>query len=621
MQFSQKVDLSILYNAIKQGLSPVAVDNLYGLSSDDGFVNLFHIFENYESALACANVDSIEAMDSHSILLQEQAFAALRRVKDALRAMYARGFTPSSISSAKSGLIGVDPLDDEDIAESVDEVPFQGFLSTSCPDHSIVISEKEGDSEFEVEHTMYTSTYKPLKFLGNKRHNGQMKLLVSEVEFLNTVDVTKVIYLGSSPGFHLVTLSKLFPHITFFLYDKRPVACWSSNMVPLTNSELYAPGFGNDAAVILDVFDDEITGDWQAWKDAYSYWYDVCRELDPVAISMKYFVLFGAPSAFRIPDSRFRYQYCTSDNNTELREWAYRPHSGWPNLVPIKVSLLDGPNAYYNQVVRRRICPKSLWNGCPCYDCYHVGRILYSHCHINHIDINDFRTSLSYVMNKPSAMAIAYNAVLKLCYSDAGTFVAGVPLAPTNLHTKAGNIIYEFDGEDMIFGKLLSSSGALAMFFQYTDWRGSTMTEITASKELRSSRVINPILYSARKMNFDGSRVNFFSPKIDAIYSGSKLISVIYFDLDSHKVISDEGTALAIKCPCGNPSCFETMLDWGETEFHFPIRMTDDDWSVTNCQIVPIGVFVSILTASGIYLDNIDIGFKCGVEYTDFLVT
>lgn len=71
--------------------------------------------------------------------------------------------------------------------------------------------------------------YKVIKY-GTKKHydlnlihDGQRKLLISEMYFLNHYYDKKytVIYVGSAPGNHIPLLAKFYPNFTFVLYDKR----------------------------------------------------------------------------------------------------------------------------------------------------------------------------------------------------------------------------------------------------------------------------------------------------------------------------------------------------------------------------------------------------------------
>ena len=56
---------------------------------------------------------------------------------------------------------------------------------------------------------------------------GQLKLLISEINFLNLywnpelVKKPQLVYVGAAPGDHIVVLAQLFPWITFHLYDNR----------------------------------------------------------------------------------------------------------------------------------------------------------------------------------------------------------------------------------------------------------------------------------------------------------------------------------------------------------------------------------------------------------------
>eukprot|EP01129_Flabellula_baltica_P005322 TRINITY_DN191_c0_g1_i4.p1 TRINITY_DN191_c0_g1~~TRINITY_DN191_c0_g1_i4.p1 ORF type:complete len:530 (-),score=86.08 TRINITY_DN191_c0_g1_i4:225-1814(-) len=55
-------------------------------------------------------------------------------------------------------------------------------------------------------------------------HWGQRKLLLSEIEFLTLYakENMKVVYAGSAPGPHIVTLAEMFPTLEFYLYDPAP---------------------------------------------------------------------------------------------------------------------------------------------------------------------------------------------------------------------------------------------------------------------------------------------------------------------------------------------------------------------------------------------------------------
>lgn len=77
-------------------------------------------------------------------------------------------------------------------------------------------------------------------------HNGQRKLLLSEIEFLTLHGslAKDVVYAGSAPGHHITLLANMFPKHRFHLYDPRKFAVKASARVHL-HRQLYTD---NDAA-------------------------------------------------------------------------------------------------------------------------------------------------------------------------------------------------------------------------------------------------------------------------------------------------------------------------------------------------------------------------------------
>jgi cap2 methyltransferase len=67
----------------------------------------------------------------------------------------------------------------------------------------------------------YGSVGKP-----NIVHDGQRKLLISEMHFLNHYYNEKytVVYVGAGPGHHIPLLAEFYPNFTFILYDKTKFA-------------------------------------------------------------------------------------------------------------------------------------------------------------------------------------------------------------------------------------------------------------------------------------------------------------------------------------------------------------------------------------------------------------
>jgi hypothetical protein len=86
----------------------------------------------------------------------------------------------------------------------------------------------------DVKNLVYSDIIKPLSTIKvekkkhERRFNDSMKLLIAEINFI-TLYVEKhdkdirIIYMGCSPGFHLVKLLKMYPFIKFDLYDNQPL--------------------------------------------------------------------------------------------------------------------------------------------------------------------------------------------------------------------------------------------------------------------------------------------------------------------------------------------------------------------------------------------------------------
>lgn len=107
-----------------------------------------------------------------------------------------------------------------------------------------------------------TSNEKPYKSRGDQKklciHNGQLKLLFSEIQFLTLfweshVTSPKVVYAGSAPGDHIPLLSELFPDVEFHLYDPAPF-----KIAPTTKIHLYNC-----------LFTDEVALSWSNRTDVY----------------------------------------------------------------------------------------------------------------------------------------------------------------------------------------------------------------------------------------------------------------------------------------------------------------------------------------------------------------
>ncbi len=77
-------------------------------------------------------------------------------------------------------------------------------------------------------------------------HNGQRKLFLSSLLFLTKYSHMSdlVVYAGASPGTNIIILAKLYPNITFHLYDPRPF----DDRLTMKNVKLFQSYFTNDIA-------------------------------------------------------------------------------------------------------------------------------------------------------------------------------------------------------------------------------------------------------------------------------------------------------------------------------------------------------------------------------------
>ena len=153
----------------------------------------------------------------------------------------------------KSSLIGgTSKKPDDDLISKIDEFPEIKIDKTPFTNF---IREKhltlgEGDEKEKY--------YKTDKFKRTSINFGQLKLLLSEIQFINNYwDSDKIknpiiLYIGAAGGEHINILAKLYPQFEYHLYDK-PVEPfkWSENL------------FGNDKITIYDkYFTDEDMDPW-----------------------------------------------------------------------------------------------------------------------------------------------------------------------------------------------------------------------------------------------------------------------------------------------------------------------------------------------------------------------
>lgn len=209
-------------------------------------------------------------------------------------------------------------------------------------------------------------------------HLGQLKLLFTEIEFFTLFTEPKkkciAIYAGAAPGSHIPYLKKLFPHISYILYDPRD---FSKKLDNVADTYVYQEYFTDEVATKLketfkdeDIYfisdirtvvtEDDITSD----LDMQKKWVEILKP--------KYSML-----KFRLPRTNPTYKYLSGDvylqiwspiSSTETRLMVPENHK----TVTYDVDQYEGQLQYFNRIARVQYYQHSY--NIPgfdhCYDCY-----------------------------------------------------------------------------------------------------------------------------------------------------------------------------------------------------------------------------------------------------------
>lgn len=137
----------------------------------------------------------------------------------------------------------------------------------------------------------YKSKYDSSKQLPFNIHIGQRKLLLSEIQLLTTWYMEHptihptVLYIGAAPGTHLLLLSKLFPSVSFVLYDgarfdrrlHKPVFCVNKGFVDTQQIRDMRTKFDENSLIFIsdirldapndDAFESAVTRDMELQQE------------------------------------------------------------------------------------------------------------------------------------------------------------------------------------------------------------------------------------------------------------------------------------------------------------------------------------------------------------------
>jgi cap2 methyltransferase len=222
-------------------------------------------------------------------------------------------------------------------------------------------------------------------------HRGQRKLLFSEIGALLKTDPNKAytaVYAGAAPGIHTPFLSRLFPNITFHLYDPRPFAIRETARIKLHEeyfTDEIAHKYREEYEGVIFICDIRRTTDEKnVWEDmcAQQKWYNIMR---PCITSLK----------FRLPWPGAAVLQGGSDNVEYLQGEIHLPIWG-PQSTTESRLVIVGPDAsnmsydckayeeemsHFNHMVRPSIHEHPEIRGLDgCFDCTAEVALLAQYC-------------------------------------------------------------------------------------------------------------------------------------------------------------------------------------------------------------------------------------------------
>lgn len=262
------------------------------------------------------------------------------------------------------------------------------------------------DTHVRLDDPSYKEPY-DASFKSNNMHMGQRKLLISEIQLLTLYYSEKpkqdpvILYIGSAPGTHLLTLARLFPRVRFILYDgaKFDAKLTKNKRFELHNeffddkkAKEYA-GYKHPVILISDIrlteekFEAGVVRDMKLQAD----WVKI---IDPELSLLKFRMSYDMK-----PTDKIKYLKGT----LLFGIWA-KPLSGETRLLVKKASnkimvnyvfgVYEQTQFYHNKHVRP-FCFKAAYNKfksqmydldnkyCPCYDCFAELSVLSDYCKLN----------------------------------------------------------------------------------------------------------------------------------------------------------------------------------------------------------------------------------------------
>jgi hypothetical protein len=167
----------------------------------------------------------------------------------------------------------------------------------------------------------------------NNTYVGQLKLLATEIAFLNTIDDLNncvVVYAGAAAGQHIPALALLFPKLHFYLYDPAPFAIQETEYLHIINGfftdEIAQEWSESRTIFICDIrtsgdTSEEHESEVQANMAMQAHWVEILKP-NLVAYSLKFripFTIVEADLPYLYLGGRLIYQPFAKPLSMELR--------------------------------------------------------------------------------------------------------------------------------------------------------------------------------------------------------------------------------------------------------------------------------------------------------------
>lgn len=210
--------------------------------------------------------------------------------------------------------------------------------------------------------------------------NGQRKLLLSEIELLCLTDPLcsyTVVYAGAAPGVHIPLLAKLFPSVTFHLYDTLPFSFEESPQLKIHKCLFTDSVASSYAATDNLVFVSDVrrsTEESGVWNDmlAQQRWHEL---MGPSLASLKFRLPWvqgeGEECVVQYLDGDVYLPVWGRTSTTECRLFVDRARHGGKRMYDCRV--YEQEMSFFNRVARpsvhaREFSAKGVgYDGC--YDC------------------------------------------------------------------------------------------------------------------------------------------------------------------------------------------------------------------------------------------------------------